>query len=143
MSMTTIFPEQVDLIVGNRHHDPFEILGSHPIEQNGKKFWAVRAYLPNASAASVVLPEQRQEYPMQTVHHPHFFECSIEVAELKNYQLRIKEGEHERVIYDPYAFRYPNLTDFDLHLFGEGNHHRIYEKMGAHPISSKNGHTSC
>ena len=25
------------------------------------------------------------------------------------------------------------LTDFDLHLFGQGKHHRIYEKLGAHP----------
>jgi 1,4-alpha-glucan branching enzyme len=66
------------------------------------------------------------------VHHPHFFECTIETAELANYQLRIQEGEHERVTYDPYAFRSPNLTDFDLHLFSEGNHHRIYEKLGAH-----------
>ncbi|WP_414565685.1 MULTISPECIES: 1,4-alpha-glucan branching enzyme [unclassified Anabaena] len=133
MSMTTIAPEQVNRIVWNQHHDPFEILGSHPIEQNGKNVWAVRAYLPNASAAWVVLPEQRQEYQMQTVHDPHFFECTIEVAELTNYQLKIKEGEHERVTYDPYAFRSPRLTDFDLHLFSEGNHHRIYEKLGAHP----------
>ncbi|WP_180277606.1 1,4-alpha-glucan branching enzyme [Nostoc sp. 'Peltigera malacea cyanobiont' DB3992] len=133
MSMTTIAPEQVNSIVWNQHNDPFEILGSHPIEQDGKTVWAVRAYLPNASAAWVVLPEQRKEYPMQTVHDPHFFECTIETAELANYQLRIKEGEHERVIYDPYAFRSPRLTDFDLHLFGEGNHHRIYEKLGAHP----------
>ncbi|BAZ51527.1 1,4-alpha-glucan branching enzyme [Nostoc sp. NIES-4103] len=133
MSMTTIAPEQVNCIVWNQHSDPFEILGSHPIEQNGKNVWAVRAYLPDASAAWVILPEQRQEYPMQSVHHPHFFECTIEAAELTNYQLRIKEGEHERVTYDPYAFRSPRLTDFDLHLFSEGNHHRIYEKLGAHP----------
>ena len=26
------------------------------------------------------------------------------------------------------------MTEFDLHLFGEGNHHRIYEKLGAHPL---------
>jgi 1,4-alpha-glucan branching enzyme len=26
----------------------------------------------------------------------------------------------------------PALTDFDLYLFGEGNHYRIYEKLGAH-----------
>ncbi|MEH1766162.1 MAG: 1,4-alpha-glucan branching enzyme [Nostoc sp.] len=133
MSITTIAPEQVNSIVWNQHNDPFEILGSHPIEQDGKTVWAVRAYLPNANAAWVVLPEQRKEYPMQTVHHPHFFECTIETAQLANYQLRIQEGEHERVIYDPYAFRSPNLTDFDLHLFSEGNHHRIYEKLGAHP----------
>ncbi len=133
MSITTIAAEQVDRIVGNQHHNPFEILGSHLIQQDHQTIWAVRAYLPNATAAWVILPEARQEYPMQCVHHPHFFECMIETKELANYQLRIQEGEHERVIYDPYAFRSPHLTDFDLHLFSEGNHHRIYEKLGAHP----------
>ncbi|MBW4573885.1 MAG: 1,4-alpha-glucan branching enzyme [Aphanothece sp. CMT-3BRIN-NPC111] len=126
--------EQIDRIVWNQHQDPFEILGPHPIEQDGKTVWAVRAYLPNADAAWVIRPEERTEYPMQAVHHPHFFECTIETPELANYQLRIKEGEHDRVIYDPYAFGSPGLTDFDIHLFAEGNHHRIYEKLGAHAM---------
>ena len=130
----TIAPEQVNQIVTNLHHDPFEVLGSHPIEKNGKvEGWVVRAYLPTAQTASVVCPEKRIEYPMHSVHNPHFFECVIETAELANYQLRLKEGERERVIQDPYAFRSAKLTDFDLHLFAEGNHHRIYEKLGAHP----------
>jgi hypothetical protein len=30
----------------------------------------------------------------------------------------------------------PAISDFDLHLFGEGNHQRIYDKLGAHPYSS-------
>jgi len=128
----TIAPEQVNRIIWNQHHDPFEVLGSHAIEQDGKTVWVVRAYLPNASTAWVILPEERMEYPMQPAHHPHFFECIIDTPELANYQLRIKEGEHDRVIYDPYAFPSPRLTDFDLHLFAEGNHHRIYEKLGAH-----------
>ena len=132
MTTSTIAPEQVNRIVSNQHHDPFEVLGSHPVEQEGKNIWAVRAYLPNASAVYVVVPQERKEYAMERVHHPHFFECTIEIEELNNYQLRIQEGEHERVIYDPYAFRSPRLTNFDLHLFGEGNHHRIYEKLGAH-----------
>ncbi|AFY80523.1 1,4-alpha-glucan branching enzyme [Oscillatoria acuminata] len=130
-----IAPDQVHQIVGNQHQDPFEILGAHPIQDNGKiSHWAVRAYLPNADSVSVIVPEQRQEYPMQSVHNPHFFECVIETAELANYQFRITEGEHERVIYDPYAFRSPKLTDLDIHLFAEGNHHRIYEKLGAHTL---------
>ncbi|MBE9189052.1 1,4-alpha-glucan branching enzyme [Gloeocapsopsis crepidinum LEGE 06123] len=131
----TIAPDQVERIVWNQHHDPFEVLGSHTVEQDGKTVWVVRAYLPSASAAWVIRPEERIEYPMHPVHHPHFFECTIDVPELANYQLKIKEGEYERVIYDPYAFRSPRLTDFDLHLFSEGNHHRIYEKLGAHPTS--------
>ena len=128
-----IAPEQIERIVWNQHQDPFEVLGPHPVEQDGKTAWVVRAYLPNADAVWVVFPEERVEYPMQSVHHPHFFECTVDKPELANYQLRIREGEHERVIYDPYAFPSPRLTELDIHLFAEGNHHRIYEKLGAHP----------
>ncbi|NEO81723.1 1,4-alpha-glucan branching protein GlgB, partial [Moorena sp. SIO4G3] len=128
-----INPEQIDQIVGNQHHNPFEVLGSHKFEQDGKVSWVVRAYLPNAEAAWVVLPTERKSYPMQSVHHPHFFEVEIETPRLANYQLRIKKGGREWVSYDPYHFRSAKLTEFDLHLFAEGNHHRIYEKLGAHP----------
>jgi len=128
-----IAPDQIDRIVWNQHHDPFEVLGPHRFEQDGKTSWVVRAYLPNAEAAWVVRPEERTEHLMQSVHHPHFFEVTIETNELANYQIRLKEGDHERVIYDPYGFPSPLLTEFDLHLFAEGNHHRVYEKMGAHP----------
>jgi 1,4-alpha-glucan branching enzyme len=127
-----IAPDQIDRIVWNQHNDPFEILGPHRFEQDGKTSWVVRAYLPNADAAWVVRPEERAEYQMHSVHHPHFFEVKIDTTELANYQLKIKEGEHERVIYDPYGFQSPLLTEFDLHLFAEGNHHRVYEKLGAH-----------
>jgi 1,4-alpha-glucan branching enzyme len=136
----TVASDQIDRIVWNQHHDPFEVLGPHPIELNGKSVWVVRAYLPEASAAWVICPHAGKdysiptEYAMQSVHHPHFFECIIDQPELSNYQLRIREGEHERVTYDPYAFPSPMITDLDIHLFAEGNHHRIYEKLGAHVV---------
>lgn len=130
---TTLSPEQVYQIVNNLHRDPFAILGCHPLEKNGRtESWIIRAYLPKAKAAWVICPKERKEYPMNSVHDPHFFECTIEIEELSNYQLRLQEGESERVIYDPYAFRSAKLTDLDIHLFAEGNHHRIYEKLGAH-----------
>jgi len=132
----TISPDQVERIIGNQHHDPFEVLGPHPVEQNDKVVaWVVRTYQPTAESVSVICPEDRKEYAMQAVHHPHFFECVIQIPALENYQLRLQEGGHERVIYDPYAFRSPKLTDLDLHLFAEGNHHRVYEKLGAHITS--------
>ena len=139
--MPTIASDQIDRIVRNQHHDPFEVLGPHRIEQEGKSVWVVRAYLPNVEAAWVLFPTKRKEYPMQSVQDPHFFECIIDEADesepdalrLTNYQLRLKEGDRDRVISDPYAFHSPKLTDYDIHLFSEGNHHRIYEKLGAHP----------
>lgn len=34
------------------------------------------------------------------------------------------------------AMHGPSLfTDFDIHLFKEGSHHRLYEKLGSHPMS--------
>ncbi|NJR39647.1 MAG: 1,4-alpha-glucan branching enzyme [Leptolyngbyaceae cyanobacterium CSU_1_4] len=130
----TVTPEQIERIVWNQHHDPFEVLGPHQIEQEGKSVWVIRAYLPRVNEAWVVRPETREEFPMHQVHDAHFFECVLDVETLSNYQLRVKEGDHERVMYDPYAFRSPLMTDFDVHLFAEGNHHRIYEKLGAHLI---------
>jgi 1,4-alpha-glucan branching enzyme len=135
---STIAPEQVDRIVYNQHQDPFEILGLHEIERDGRTLWAIRAYLPDADAAWVILPEARTEHPMQSVHNPHFFECIMDAIEGESrpiqYQLKIQQGGHDRVIYDPYAFRSSQITDVDIHLFAEGNHHRIYEKLGAHAI---------
>jgi 1,4-alpha-glucan branching enzyme len=128
----TISSDRIDRIVSNQHQNPFEVLGPHQIESEGKKVWVVRVYQPNASKVTLLLPEERQEYPMTAEHHPNFFECTLPVQELNNYQIKITEGDQERVIYDPYAFPSPALTEFDIHLFSEGNHQHIYEKMGAH-----------
>ncbi|MFN5857543.1 MAG: 1,4-alpha-glucan branching protein GlgB [Pseudanabaenaceae cyanobacterium] len=134
--MPTITTDQIDRIVGNQHQDPFAVLGPHEIDHDGQKAWVIRAYQPEASAVTVVNPDTRQEYPMQSVHHSHFFEVIITgSAHLFSYQLKINQGGHERMIYDPYCFRSPLITDFDRHLFAEGNHYQIYEKMGAHPTT--------
>lgn len=130
---TKLSVDQVNQIVNNLHHDPFEILGSHPIKEEEEiKSWVVRAYLPKATEVYVVCSENKQEYQMTSLHNSQFFECEIDTKDLKNYQLRVKQGEDEKLIFDPYQFRSPKLTDYDVQLFGEGNHHRIYEKLGAH-----------
>lgn len=127
--------EQVNQIVHNLHHNPFEILGPHFLEDN---LLVIRAYLPKATTAYVISPADKKEYEMRSLHHPNFFECEIKTSQLVNYQLRIKQGDEEKIIYDPYQFSSAKLTEYDLQLFGEGNHHRIYEKLGAH-VTEING----
>jgi len=134
MPTASLSREQVYRVVENRHSNPFEVLGFHPTDSD-HNHWVVRAYLPQAEAAWVVRPKDRQHYPMTPLHHPHFFECILSGAEDPNYLLKVQENGHERVMRDPYAFKSPLLSEFDLHLFGEGNHHRIYDKMGAHPVT--------
>lgn len=126
--------EQVDKIVHKNHHDPFEILGPHQIEIDHHSYWLVRAWLPNAKQVSLYLPESRQHIEMVKAHHDQFFEGLLsKEEELPNYQFHIEtyEGE-ERFEHDSYFFL-PYLTDTDLYLFGKGDHHKIYEKLGSHP----------
>src|SRR6185503_1784144 len=49
------------------------------------------------------------------------------------YRLRLVDGAgRARDIEDPYRFP-STLSDYDLHLLGEGTHYRIFDKLGAHP----------
>ena len=48
------------------------------------------------------------------------------------YRIKVENHEgHSWDFVDPYPFG-PVLTDFDLHLLGEGTHYRNYERLGAH-----------
>lgn len=126
--------EQVRQLAQGQHPDPFAVLGPHPLERNGAAAgWVVRAFLPHAQAAWVVLPAG-DEHPMQAAHHSQFFACELTGAP-EPYWLRVREGDCERVIADPYAFGTPKLSDFDRYLFGEGTHYRLYDKLGAHPLT--------
>ena len=77
---------------------------------------------------------------MHRVHRDGFFEAVIEnQTEFFPYRLAITlpglDGSPQQTyeIEDPYRYP-PVLTDFDLHLLGEGTHFRLYEKLGARVI---------
>ncbi len=65
------------------------------------------------------------------------FELALSGESMDNppdYRLRITyAGDDVHEIDDPYRYGRV-LTDFDLHLLGEGTHHRAFEKLGAHRI---------
>ena len=130
--------EQVNQIVNNLHHNPFEILGCHQLSKTfGQKKWAIRAYIPEATDVLVIFSEQKRSSKMRSQHHPHFFECEIRAKEIATYQLEIKQDGQTRVIYDPYQFTEEKVTDYDIYLFGQGDHHHIYEKLGTHVTEQK------
>ncbi|ANV87696.1 1,4-alpha-glucan branching protein GlgB [Picosynechococcus sp. PCC 7117] len=133
---TLLTPDQINQIVSNHHDNPHAVLGCHPTNDDpNPKTWSIRAYLPSASQAWVIDTPSQTEHPMTTVHHPHFFECTLQSETTPKYQLKLQEGDRQHIINDPYAFaEAPHISDLDLHLFAEGNHHRIYNKLGAHLV---------
>ena len=52
----TLSAEQVESVVLNLHHDPFQILGPHEIEVNGNKSWVVRAFVPDSTEVYLLDP---------------------------------------------------------------------------------------
>ncbi len=123
--------EDVDALVRGEHADPFRVLGAHPVTVAGRDGRAVRSFLPEAEQAWVVLPASGAVRPMTRVRPEGFFECLLEATDLDGYRIRLLDS-HKAVeeFLDPYCFP-PVLTDYDLHLIGQGTHWRLYEKLGA------------
>ncbi len=116
---------QIDLLVAGRHSDPHRVLGRH--------HGVVRAYRPDAVAMSVVVGDSRTE--MRRVHPAGVFEGPIDPA-ASAYRLEARygpEGDGSTYVFDDPYRSWPTLGDMDLHLFGEGRHHRLWEVLGAHP----------
>ncbi len=133
---TTASVEDIYRVIHTDHYDPFRILGIHQIQQKGKPAVTVRAFLPGAAEVFVVPDEPVKgtpEFRLEKIHDEGFFEAVIPGAqEVFSYRLKkiMADGRTE-VFRDSYSFM-PTLTDFDIYLFNAGDHHRIYEKLGAH-----------
>ncbi|MGR9052494.1 MAG: GlgB N-terminal domain-containing protein, partial [Gammaproteobacteria bacterium] len=112
-------------IIEAKHHDPFSVLGRHPFDSKIK----VKLYLPYAE--TVRFTDTGIEIPR--IQGTDFFEYTAQPNELPaHYRLSwIEKDGGERTQYDPYDFG-TILPEFDRHLFGEGRHWHIYQKLGAH-----------
>jgi 1,4-alpha-glucan branching enzyme len=131
----TLSASDIHAIVRGEHGDPFGVLGPHLVRVGKNPAIAVRAFLPLADAAQVIpLPSALHPRKMERVHPDGFFEALFpNRRELFPYRLQIVDGQGQvSEIDDPY--RFPSiLSDYDLHLLGEGTHYRAYEKLGARP----------
>ena len=115
-------------IVEGRHSDPFHYLGRH--RENDRQ--VVRAYLPEASEVRVV-DEHGEETVLTRIHDAGLFLGDLPNA-AERYRFRARYGADTVELEDPYRFP-PILSDFDLYLLGEGTHQRLYDKLGAHPMT--------
>ena len=126
-----------DALVAGRHPDPFSLLGPHWDQAAGAT--VVRAFQP--AARDVVFRLQ----------HPVSLECSMERRHPGGlFEVVVPDGYRpDQIGYrllthfssgitvergDPYAFG-RIISEFDLHLFGEGTHLQLYRKLGAHPMT--------
>jgi 1,4-alpha-glucan branching enzyme len=116
---------ELQRLVEARHHDPFNLLGRHTYADQD----LVRAFIPGAAWVRIV----ETAVSLERVGNTDVFEWHGPAGAVpERYRLIWCDSYGaEHVAYDPYCFP-PQLTDFDLHLFGEGSHWHIYRILGAH-----------
>lgn len=135
LGKTTSSLEEIELVLHAQHADPFHILGAHLVEAAGQSAVALRAFLPQAAQvwALRITGGVAQALPLERIHQDGFFELVIPgETQIFPYRLRVKPSIGDEYEFDdPYRFP-PVLSDFDLHLMGEGTHYKKYEKLGAH-----------
>lgn len=112
-------------IIAGRHADPFRYLGPHT--ENDET--VVRVFLPDARR--VVAVGARGERELERIDAAGLFAGPFDDP---HYRLRAQFGDGEVELEDAYRFP-PLLSDYDLYLLGEGNHLRLYEKLGAHVMT--------
>ncbi|MFL6568139.1 MAG: 1,4-alpha-glucan branching enzyme, partial [Chthoniobacterales bacterium] len=119
--------DEMHVFLGGAHPDPFRILGPHRVGES----LVVRAFRPDAQELRVIA--NGSEVPADRLHNEGFFQAILPgVPRDADYRLRVIRWDHsEETVVDPY--RYGTIMgEVDLHLFSEGNHHRLYDKFGAH-----------
>ena len=129
---TTLSKKIIETISDGSHGDPFSILGLHTTEIDKQDKLVIRAFRPDAEKVSIKIGSSKP-IELKRASQEGLFEYVF--PRRKNrfaYTLIITPFDGEEFsINDPYIYG-SLISDFDLQLWGEGNHHKAYDFMGAH-----------
>jgi len=133
---TTLTPKEINSLVSGETEDPFTLLGAHPLKGETGPAVVVRALLPGAKTVALLDLDPERDIEIRRLNDQGLFEAVLPgKREIAPYRLRVDFGtDLSTTFYDCYSFS-PVLTEDDLYLFNQGNHYRIYDKLGAHPLS--------
>jgi 1,4-alpha-glucan branching enzyme len=124
-SPSTELSAGIQRLLEARHHDPFTLLGNHSYADEV----LVRAFVPGAAWVRIA----ENGASLQRMGNTDLFAWHGPASQVPDrYRLIWRDSDGaEHVAYDPYCFP-PQISEFDLHLFGEGRHWHIYRILGAH-----------
>ncbi|MGR8932645.1 MAG: GlgB N-terminal domain-containing protein, partial [Gammaproteobacteria bacterium] len=120
--------------------DPFALLGPHKSSAN--KTAAIRAILPTAQRAYVYFTgEANLWYEMERIHESGLWQAMIPVDKIDACYRLHYIGDHGMRFDHVDLYRHVDtyISKHDKKLFGEGNHYRIYEVLGAHKQTATDG----
>jgi 1,4-alpha-glucan branching enzyme len=125
-------PAAMDALVRGDHGDPFGVLGAHEAEGGV----VVRTFQPHAARVWLIdAASGRAAGELSREHADGLFVGAFPDRHGRSaYRLRLEVGGQTIEVDDPYRFP-PLLGELDAYLIAEGNHLRLHEKLGAHPMA--------
>ena len=114
--------------------NPFKILGPHLNKSD--RTVQINTILPFAKKVWVKIKGSDKKYEMECISEEGIFQIIFEDREnIFSYKIIYQNVADELIeIFDPYAFDI-QLSDLDIHLLGEGNHLKTFDKLGARVCS--------
>ncbi len=127
MTQANSISDEINKIIHARHHDPFAVLGRHTMASGNT---LIRVFLPHAQTATIVDGDISMD--LEPLEDTGIFEWQGNATSMTpHYKISWSDAHHTETYIDPYTFP-PQLSDFDIHLFGEGKHWHAYKILGAH-----------
>ncbi|GJE39804.1 1,4-alpha-glucan branching protein GlgB [Methylobacterium persicinum] len=125
-AIPTVHPDAVAAIMAASHGDPFSVLGPHRV---GPQHWEVRAVLPEARAARLIL--DGSQVPFEKRHNDGFFVARVEGEGRPLYEIEVEtwDGRTSRR-YDPYGFG-SSIEQYDVAGLREVGTNLVYRILGA------------
>lgn len=127
---TGLAKADIEAILQSRHADPFAILG---VQQKDDKFVA-RCFIPHAEAVTAETLAGKAAGDLVCLDPAGFFAGTVSLKKLQPIRYRARNAGGEWMVIDPYSFG-PVLGPMDDYYIREGSHLRLFERMGAHPLT--------
>ncbi|MDE2854097.1 MAG: 1,4-alpha-glucan branching protein GlgB [Chloroflexota bacterium] len=125
----TLHPDAIQALLTGEIGAPSSLLGRH---QRGGEV-SIRSFRPWAKRVDLVNNLTGERAPMRKQHEEGLFVAALDASWADapySFEAETLDGAHE-CYSDPYIFP-PLLSDYDIYLFGQGQHKDIYRKLGAH-----------
>jgi len=120
---------EIEAIVAGRHGDPFKVLGLH---QSGKR-WIARTFIPGAQSVEAIRGDGSSVGMLERRHDGGFFEGPVKLKSRDALTYLAANGGGAWQVQDAYLYG-PVLGPLDDYYMAEGNHLRLYDKLGAHSL---------
>ncbi len=117
-------------LVEGTHGSPMDLLGRH-VSAKGTVLRTLQLF---AEQVELIRPDGTPAQVMKKLHPSGVFETEVSDTRPFAYRYRMTDAAgHTWECDDPYRFP-PQISDFDLYLFGEGTQTRLYKSLGARPL---------